>query len=226
MTNSTLLDDPDFAPAGSAHAKAIDPVIQAELADGERLVWVGHPRRNPAAGALPPIFRGLCLFTGGMVGLLGMSCVLIGLFDQPGVIVGVVMFGLCLGMISLVILVVGLRDLLGVLLPGTAILAAPDPIQRWFERRARATRYALTDRRIILWEPAGYNDVRVRSLRRKDLSGISRTQRADGSGDLFLEVMAHSVVDGSSAPVPLGSLRKISEVRAVEVLIRATLFDD
>ncbi len=235
MTNSTLIDDPDFAPGRPPKAKGVNPLIQAELVDGEKLVWVGQPRLNPSAGALPAGVLFCCLVIGGFVGLLGCALVLVGLFDQPSVMGGPLIVGCFLGMVSLVILWVGFHDLIG-LFP-----AVTDPLRAWYRRQDRETHYALTDRRVILWEPAWFGRVvQVRSIRANELSGMKRLQREDGSGVLFLENMARLPseqtglvtlahlrgIGEQTGLVTLAHLRGIDDVRHVEALIRATLFAD
>ena len=94
----------------------------------------------------------------------------------------------------------------------------------WLSQLSQETCYALTDQRIILWEPAGARTLSIRSWRPADVSGLSRTQTEDGSGDVILEIIAPH--RGKVGPVALGRLRGIDRVREVEALIRSTLLPD
>lgn len=226
---SSMLDDPDFAPAGASREKAIHPIIRDELADGERLVWVGQPRRPSGRRPLPAYYRFVFLVLGFTLGAIGFTAVLLGLFDQLFVQSGAILIGVASSLMGLGLMGLGLRDLIGLSPSADGSRPSVDPLRNWFDRRydrrIENTCYALTDRRIILCEPAGFGNLKVRSLRPGDFTGISRTQRPDGSGGISLEIMAVQPT-GISGPVPLGSLCGIDDVRAVEALIRATLFED
>jgi len=235
----TLIDDPDFAPGGSLKAKGINPMIQAELADGEKLIWVGQPRQNRSPGSPPTSFRISCLLIGVIVGLIGLFSLLIGLFDRADLQVEPFLLGLFLVAISLVVVVAGFSDRISGFFTETGIHLPFGSIGTWFDRRTRDTWYALTDRRVILSEPALFGRVvQVRSIRANELSGMKRLQREDGSGALFLEIMARlpseqtglvimaGLPSGQTGLVTLVHLRGIEDVRSVEALIRATLFAD
>lgn len=194
------LDDPDFAPARADEAQATMCAIRDELADGERLIWIGQPLQGDAGvddlpDALPAALGALAVLAGLCVAALGL------LRGMPGV-----------GLLG-VILIIG-----GVALLGVGFVAR-------LGHQARATSYAVTDRRVILREPLPLGKVRVRSVRPGDLGGMSRTERPDGSADIVLEIMGR-LPDGDDGPIALARLRRIAGAREVEALIRATLFAD
>ena len=194
------LDDLDFAPVDADPTRAPTAAIRAELAPGERLVCVGQPRWFGAEDGGSP---DALLAALGVVGVLaGLCAAALGLLRaMPGVA--------ALG----TVLIIG-----GVALLGAGVWSRHD-------QQDRATSYALTDRRIILREPVPFGQVRVRSYRRQDLIGISRTERPDGSDSITLEGIGPRP-GAAQGPIPFAYLRRLDDVREVEALIRVTLFED
>lgn len=225
MTQPNLLDDPDFAPAGSPAAKEIRPAILAELAAGERLVWVGQPWRPPGVGVVPTSTRVSLGVLGGVGAVLGLAPIAAHVLDPVRNSAANLLFGGMVIAAGVALIGLSVWDLIRGRLPEPVRTPLPDPIRRHYEWAERHNFYALTDRRVILWEPVGTSQVRVRSVRAQALSGTSRTERPDGSGDLALEVVGPRSSE-MSGPTTLGQLRRLEKVREAEALIRATLFGD
>ena len=169
--------------------------VKAELAQDERLVWVGQPRLDlatrPAFFLVPfgVVFAGFSLFwivgAGLMTGGLMAPCGL------PFIAVGI------------------------------GLIASPV----WLRRRARNTVYALTDRRAIVWQPGWFGAVAVRSFTAAGLGQISRIERADGSGDLVFEEITtiNNTSDGARYHTTRRGFLCVDKVREVEDLVRQTL---
>ena len=218
-----LLDDPDFAPAETEAAKALLRAIQGELAADERLIWVGHPEPGRPTVGLPAVVRFLCLVVGGFAGLLAFVLILAGLIDRPHFVLVPFLLGLGLSLCSLILLRLAWR---GVPVPPWLLNSGrrAEWVHKRLDRQACRICYGLTDRRVIIREPAAFGEIRVRSFAPQDLGKISRTERPDGSGNLFLEIVgAHP--GGVVGPAIVGLFR-IAGVRDVEALIRATLSED
>jgi hypothetical protein len=179
--------------------------VRAELAEGERLVWVGQPnparavRSSYAAVVIGAIIMGIALF-GSMAALTAGAAA--GDFG-----VGFACFPIC-----------GLP----VLLFGLFMLTSPI----WVRRRAEQTCYALTNRRALTWVAGWFGRVDVRSYGPAQLQKLRRTEYGDGGGDLvFEEIVTRSTdTDGNwqTHRTQYGFLA-IDNVRAVEELLRKTL---
>ena len=130
---------------------------------------------------------------------------MIGLLDKPAVMPGFVAGGLILFAGGMALACMGARAM--------------------HTHQARASSYALTDRRVILREPVPFGQIRVRSFRAGDMSGMSRTERPDGTGDILLESLGQ-LPNGLPGPFVLARLRRLDGVREVEALIRSTLIGD
>jgi len=104
------------------------------------------------------------------------------------------------------------------ILVGLGMLSAP----YWSWRRARQTCYALTDRRAFILEPGWMGSVRTSSYEPSALGTMSRSERADGSGDLvFDEVVAANSNRG--ARLQRRGFLGVGNVREVEDRVRSTL---
>ena len=173
-----------------------NPAIAAELGPGERLVWAGQPRVGRLA--LPAI--PLALFGVVFAGFGGFWITSVN--RQLGGD-GFALFGLPFVFI------------------GLAAMLSPG----WFVWAASQTRYAVTDRRVLLLEPRLGLGVQVRSYEPGALTNIIRTQRGDGSGDLIFEEIRTFDHQGHSRITHRG-FKGIANVRQVEELIRSTLLVD
>ena len=169
--------------------------LDAELAPGERLVWVGQPR--PDLATRPAYFLvpfGVVFTAFALLWTAGALCLSAGLLAPCG---------------------------LPFVAVGAGLIASPV----WLRRRARETLYALTDRRAVVWEPGWFGSVAVRSYSAPGLGRMSRHERADGSGDLVFEeftTVSHTG-DGPHTSTTRRGFLAIDDVHAVEDLVRRTL---
>jgi hypothetical protein len=189
--------------------------VESELAQGERLVWVGQPL--PGLYRLQSIpmliigifFLGFSLLwlalTAG-VGLIGAGAA--GQAD-PAAGLGIGGFFSCFALFGLLPLAIGIF-----------LVTAP----LWTGSMARRTVYALTDRRAIIFEPQLFRTVQVRSYTAAGLGAMSRTERGDGSGDLVFDEYTTRGSNNSTTTTRRGFLA-IANVHQVEGLIRKTLLD-
>jgi hypothetical protein len=180
--------------------------VQAELAPGEKLIWVGQPLASRfLVWSIPMVLMGLFV-TGFAIFWISMA-----------VSMGAPFFFPIFGLIFVVV--------------GAGLVTSPF----WMMRRARNTCYALTDRRAIVWEAGWFGTVSVYSYTPNALGRMIRRERGDGSGDLVFEevvsvgssYVSHGARGGGSwqtrtTITPRGFLA-IPRVREVEDLIRRTL---
>lgn len=170
-------------------------LLREELANGETILWQGQPRAGmQCLHVLPISVFGLVFVGFAAIWFLTAS-------SGP--------FGWLFGLAGLLPLIVGL-----------AMVLAPV----WVAWAAGRTRYAVTNRRVILCEPSGFG-IQVRSYIPAALTNIVRTQRWDGSGDLIFEEIRTRDADGDRHLSRQG-FRSIDDVRRVEALIRSTLLDE
>jgi hypothetical protein len=198
--------------------------VEAELAKGERLLWVGQPRpRRMMTMSLPMFLFGIpwTLFA---IFWVVMASSMMGGFghDGPGNIVGILA---CFPLFGVPFIIIGI-----------VMLTSP----LWMQRRALNTFYAVTDRRAILWNAGWFGGVTVRSFPPKDLTRMRRTEFADGSGDLiFDEYMTWrpgTMDDGFNQGYAYGrrgywqrnftGFFGIERVKAVEDIIRGVLLTE
>lgn len=83
-------------------------------------------------------------------------------------------------------------------------------------RRAKATVYAITAERVLVFEPHG-GSMNVRSFGAQDVAEIRRVQRADGSGDIYFGAAGNLNRKRLSTTGLLG----LPDVRQVGVLLEA-----
>lgn len=90
-------------------------------------------------------------------------------------------------------------------------------------RKLAGMRYALTDRRAIIWQPLFWRQgaIRVQSLARGEVASISRLEFDDGTGDISFRIKGLELAQGAR-PEP-SSLRGIADVRRVEEQMRRVL---
>lgn len=99
------------------------------------------------------------------------------------------------------------------ILVGCVMLSSP----YWARRNARRTAYVLTDRRAIVF--AGGRSTAVKSFRADQLREVSRTQRADGSGDVVFTKKVRVDSDGDKQATDVGFL-DVRDVKYVETLVK------
>lgn len=186
--------------------------VEAELGDGERLIWAEQPVVGRyARQALPIVLFGIP-FTA--FALFWMASAWVMMFGFPG----------------------GGREVQGPGLPfslfpyfgipfvlvGLGMLSSPF----WYSRQAKRTCYALTSQRAIIWQGSTFGSVSVRSYGAEALGKISRTEHPDGSGDLVLEQIVEEGTDSDghrTARTIRHGFIAISNVKQVEALLRRTL---
>jgi hypothetical protein len=147
-----------MTPADDFLPTELASLVDAELAKGERIVWIGRPIAWRFALPSVPIllfgipFTAFALFwIGAARGFPGAGVPVFALFGIPFVVVG-----LCM-------------------------LLSPF----WMLYRAGRTAYVVTDRRALVIEHGPFGRVMVRSFEPENLAVLSRTQHADGSGNLI-----------------------------------------
>jgi hypothetical protein len=181
--------------------------IRAELQQGENLVWAGRPRPDlmmRSAFFLVPfglVFGGFAAFW------IVMASTIVGKAANVGGPAVFDFFPLC----GLPFLLVGLF-----------MVSSP----YWLRRKAQRTLYALTNQRALIWEPGFFGSFTLRNYTAAGLGRMSRTERADGSGDLVFEEFvtygANSQGHRTASTTRRGFLG-INDVRKVEELVRLTL---
>lgn len=184
------------APTTDALPSEVRERIDAELARGERLLWAGQPRPDLCAR------RAYFLVPFGVIfGGFALSWM-----TGAGSMTGGWMAPCGLPFVAI----------------GAFLVASPV----WLRGRAKKTVYALTDRRAIIWEPAGmFGGAAVRNYTAAGLGRMSRTERGDGSGSLvFEEVVTHHGhgSDSRSHTHERGFLH-VDRVREVEDAVRRAL---
>lgn len=167
-------------------------LVDDELQDGERIVWLAQPRQNlyrrPAwvivLFAIP--WTAFSLFITTMI--VDKESWFMALFGVPFVLVG-------LGMLS-------------------------SPF--WMGRKANRTVYAITDRRAIVYEGKAFGGISVQSYYPDRLTGMIRNQREDGSGDLIFEQFTTRQGSGHTTVrrgfVGLERVREAEEIIAGQLL--------
>ena len=152
--------------------------IEAELAEGEHLIWVGQPRADLySRGWIIPVIFGIFFVA---FAALWMAIPLVtGLFisgvgaakeGAGGGICGMPFF--CFSLFGLPFLVVG-----------GYIISTPIRAGNF----ARKSAYALTDRRAITFQAGSWNTMTVRSYEPTMLNNIIRVENPDGSGSLIFQ---------------------------------------
>jgi hypothetical protein len=186
--------------------------IQSELDSGERLLWAAQPEpKRFARGSI-----GLVLF-----GIPWTAFALFWIFMASGGFWGLVDGGFDFpreqGVFQIVSICFPLFGLPFVLI-GFGMLSTP----YWARRKAKRTAYAVTDRRVILFEAGFRGSMTVRTYMPPQLQRMSRTERPDGTGDLILEDYTWRDSDGDRRHGRHGMFA-VPRVSDVEELIRNTL---
>lgn len=111
--------------------------------------------------------------------------------------------------------VVGLLFMTPFLLVGFAMLLAP----LWVWRKARATAWVVTDKRLLTIEVHGRH-TKVKTVLPERIVSIERTERADGSGSLKLLLGSRRDSDGDMVS-ETEVITAVAEVRRLEQLLTA-----
>jgi len=174
--------------------------VDAELQQGERLIWADQP--------VPGLYarEAIGLFIFGLVwtafSVVWMVCAAVSVY-KPGHV-----------LFSLKLLLFGLPFALF----GIALLGAP----RWMRRMARRSVYVVTDRRAIVILGRAFGRIETQSFPPERLRSIDRTERPDGSGDLIFEHYWRMVGRRSGTMIRRGFIA-VANVQDVENLIYKTL---
>ncbi len=187
----------------------LNEIIEGELAKGERVVWSGQPI---ASRLVWPSFA-IVLF-----GIPFTAFALFWMFMARGIV------GRAPNPAGGVFPVFRFLPLFGIpfLLIGLAMLSTP----YWMLRKTRRTAYAVTDRRVLLVEGGLLGGINIRSLEPEQLHDVTRTQYADGSGNLVLQRQYRGVPLDPTDPryrgVPFFQVGfyGIPDVKHVEDLVR------
>lgn len=187
----------------------LEELVRSELRPGEMLLWVGQPRPGRfLLLTIPIVLFGIPWTAFSVFWMVMASGMVLG--GQPGG-----------GGFQLVFLLFPLWGVPFVLI-GLGMLSAP----YWAWRMAKQTCYAVTDQRVLIWEPGMFGKVTIRSYGPEALSKMHRTEAPDGSGDLIFEEVAetngNNVIRKTATPTSRG-LYGIRNVRGVEELVRRVL---
>jgi hypothetical protein len=151
-------------PADDLFPTELSSLVDAELAKGERIAWIGRPIPWLLARSSLPIalfgipFTAFALFWIGLASGMQHPA-------RPGPPSFFVLFGIPF------------------VLVGLGMLTSPF----WMFWKALRTAYAITDRRALSIERGPWGRVVVRSFDPPGLAVLSRTQHADGSGNLVFQ---------------------------------------
>lgn len=185
--------------SADALAPALREMVDGELQldAGERVLWTGQPSGRRMALATVPIFLFAIPWTAFAVFWVAAAA-----------------WGTSEGSISGIFRVFPLFGLPFIAI-GLGMLSSPF----WALRSAKRTVYVVTDRRAIIFG-AGWNGMKVRSFLPERLGDMSRTQRADGSGDLIFATDVSTTSKGGQQKTDVGFMG-IPAVRDVEQMVQA-----
>jgi hypothetical protein len=168
--------------------------VGAELESGERLLWSGQPDpRRSMIRSIPIVLFGIPWTAFAVFWTAGAAGFTLPDFDKPAELIFV------------------LFPLFGVpfILVGLGMLTSP----YWAYRKAQKTLYAVTDRRVLI---ASFGrSKKVESYFEQDIGDISRTERADGSGDIIFRTEEYTNRRGSQRTKAIG-FWAVANVRQVE----------
>ncbi|MGB7405328.1 MAG: hypothetical protein WA906_06545 [Pacificimonas sp.] len=179
-----------------------DPRLQdlrSELLPGEQLVWSGAPDARRSALASWPIVAFGIPWTA--FSLFWEAMAVGGFLSQDGA--GFTWMAVVFGLFGLPFIAIGF-----------GMLGAP----LWVYRKAQATLYGITDRRVL--SVTNTKTKSVESVAGKQIGPIKRTQRGDGTGTLVLETHSSWDSDGDRQTETF-LLEAIADVRHVERLVRS-----
>lgn len=171
-------------------------LVDRELDPGERIEWVGVPKKV----LFQPASLGAFLF--------GIPWTAFAIFWTAGAAWMTSQSDMEVGMFRLF-------PLFGVpfILVGLGMLSSPF----WAMRKAGKTVYVITDRRAITFE--GGRSISIRSYDPDKLTEISRREKADGSGDIIFGQQAWTHGQGNF-PIGEQGFFRIPNVREVEKRLR------
>ena len=179
-----------------------DRLVRDELRPGEQLVWAGQP--------LPRLF--------------GRQSIALVIFGIPWTAFAVFWVAAAGGITSHArngnfLSLFSCFPLFGLpfVLVGLGMLSSPF----WMRRKAMRTAYAVTNQRAIVFEGRAFGGIKVQSFMPDRLTSMTRTERADGSGDLVFEQFQQRV--GSGTNTVRRGFFAVERVRDVENLILGTL---
>lgn len=171
--------------------------VEGELNGNETVVWAGQPKPGRMAmTALPKMLFAIPFTAFSIFWICGASG-----FEMPDFSEGGFAFFPLFGLPFLIV--------------GLGMLGSP----LWKMKSAKNTVYVLTDKRAIIFE--GGRKINIHSFSGYQLRGLSRKQRADGSGDIiFAKEVSHHNRDGRTQFKEVGFIG-IDNVKQVEDRIRA-----
>lgn len=153
-----MIPTDDFLPVELA------TLVDAELGKGERIVWIGQPIPSRLArSTLPIVLFGIPVTAFAFFWIVTASGIR-GL-GFPGPSCFFVLFGIPF------------------VLVGLGMLTSPV----WMYLKAGRTVYAVTDRRALVIDGGLFGGMTVRSFEPASMTGLTRTQFADGSGNLIFQ---------------------------------------
>lgn len=170
-------------------------LVNAELHDGESVVWSASPKPgNLAMKTLPVI-----LFAIPWTGFAIFWMVMAGGFNfGKGFQIGSVfaLFGLPFVLIGI-----------GMLLSPLLVI-----------RAARESAYVITDRRALIFTAKPWGSVAITSFLPDQLKSLTRNQNLDGSGDVVFEARVSNAGHGDKFVQRLGFIG-VDDAKAVEVML-------
>jgi hypothetical protein len=200
--------DLDFEGVLSEHHRSL---IKTELEPGERLLWAGrsNPRRAPVGcgfyfvSVLAFILLAAAILLYRKASALGGLSTIDGV-DQTVLASFALVFALFFGAIDVVMML---------------------ERQAHFSRRSNVL-YAVSDRRILFWIPEKREGkIRIISIYEKELSGVSRSEGPDDSGDLIFSLRDGSYPNYVGTLWFQSSFLGVPEVRRVERIVRQNLIN-
>lgn len=188
--------------------------VNSEIGEGETLLWAGQPDRGRMArmGTCPALFGiPFTLFALFWIGMAAGIGSLVGGAARSTGAPGVFGFFSFFGLFGIPFLLVGL-----------GLVFSP----LWLSLKAARTAYAVTSRRVILFEGNVWPGTTVRTVAAAQLADRSRTQNPDGSGDLVFNRLTTVQYDsdGDRRTRRVG-FYGIPDVHGVDDLIRRTFED-
>lgn len=182
--------------------------VQSELESGEQLLWTGRPRAGRLIlESIPLVLFGIpwTAFTIFFISMVTFSVMQDGNKKEP-----------VLGLYSFLLLLFGVPFVL----VGLWMLSSP----LWMYRQIKQICYAITNRRVILWDPNSFwGAMYIRSYVPRQLASLLRTERADGSGDLIFEEQYYQTRGQHKPRAQRIGFMAIDNVRTVDELVRKAL---
>ncbi len=192
--------------------EALRASVEHELADGEKLVWVGQPSREAIKRtasverrrALKGAASSFVLFVACSLACATFPDALFAPLRSFSPLWTSVVRSLLLPLWALIFLVIFVSSVYRAFVRSRAFM------------EARGTAYALTPRRAIIFEQNASGETTVRSYVPGELGAMFRKELPDGTGDLVL------LLEWTNLPKERG-FHGIDRVREVEAMVRATL---